>query len=530
MFGYFFSILFGTLVLEDAALAAALVLISQHKMSLPLAFGACFLGIGLGDIGLYVLGFAAARWNLPGAQRLARLTKKWFLPDLSDSENFKTMSYSIVISRAIPGTRLPTYFGAGLLRYPFGRFFILTSLSVFTWVLIAFIGGRSIQLLLTRHWVLALVGVLVFFHAMKRILPNLIDPWNRKALRYSWRKWLHFEFWPPLLFYLPIVLDYVYLSIKYGSLICPFYANPDVLNGGLIGESKWDFLQFLKATEPSTLKTVKIPKGLAFADVQKILSREQINYPFILKPDIGQRGFGVRILHSDQDLSKYLQMSDFDLLVQEWSPYPFEAGIFYVRRPSEVHGRIYSITDKQFPFVVGDGVTRLGDLILRDQRARIIARVYFERHRDSLDAVLEMGQQYPLAACGNHCQGAIFRNGKNLATPLLEREIDRIAKTVPNFYFGRFDVRYLSQEDLRQGLHFSIVEINGAGSEATHIWDAETTVLRAYRDLFAQWDLLFSLGQEVQRLRGPTAKVNVPAFLVQSAKVFFRRDQLSVSS
>jgi hypothetical protein len=156
--------------------------------------------------------------------------------------------------------------------------------------------------------------------------------------------------------------------------------------------------------------------------------------------------------------------------------------------------------------------------------------VYFERHRDSLDAVLEMGQQYPLAACGNHCQGAIFRNGKNLATPLLEREIDRIAKTVPNFYFGRFDVRYLSQEDLRQGLHFSIVEINGAGSEATHIWDAETTVLRAYRDLFAQWDLLFSLGQEVQRLRGPTAKVNVPAFLVQSAKVFFRRDQLSVSS
>jgi hypothetical protein len=396
--------------------------------------------------------------------------------------------------------------------------------------MIAFLGGRSIQLLLARHWVLALLTILFFFHLMKSILPPLFDRWDRKALWYSWRRWTHFEFWPPLLFYAPIVPYYVYLSAKYGSLICPFFANPDVLNGGLIGESKWDFLRFLRTEEPSTLKTILIPEDTPVDEVQAQLRGAAIDYPFILKPDVGQRGFGVRILQSPDDLRRYLELSHFAVLAQTLSPYPSEAGIFYVRRPSEGTGKIYSVTDKHFPAVIGDGTTRLGDLILQDARARIMARVYFERHRALLDHVLKVGERFALAACGNHCQGAIFTNGKDLVTPALEREIDRVAKTIPNFFFGRFDVRYHSAEDLRLGKNFSIVEVNGSGSEATHIWDAKNSIYAAYKDLFHQWDLLFSLGREVQLLRGDTAHVNVRTFLYQWARVLFRREQLSVSS
>jgi hypothetical protein len=39
------------------------------------------------------------------------------------------------------------------------------------------------------------------------------------------------------------------------------------------------------------------------------------------------------------------------------------------------------------------------------------------------------------------------------------------------FYFGRLDVMYNTVEELEQGINFSIVELNGAASEPTHIYD-----------------------------------------------------------
>jgi membrane protein DedA with SNARE-associated domain len=55
---YFFSIFTGTFILEDLALASSLVLMAENKMSFQGAFLACFLGITIGDIGLYFIGFS----------------------------------------------------------------------------------------------------------------------------------------------------------------------------------------------------------------------------------------------------------------------------------------------------------------------------------------------------------------------------------------------------------------------------------------------------------------------------------------
>jgi hypothetical protein len=48
---------------------------------------------------------------------------------------------------------------------------------------------------------------------------------------------------------------------------------------------------------------------------------------------------------------------------------------------------------------------------------------------------------------------------------------EEIARDLPEFYFGRFDVRFPDIESLRRGEDVTVVEINGAGSEGTHIWD-----------------------------------------------------------
>ena len=229
-------------------------------------------------------------------------------------------------------------------------------------------------------------------------------------------------------------------------------------------------------------------------------------------------------------LTEYLLLSDFERIIQTHSALPNEAGLFYVRKPSENFGHIFSITDKKFPYVTGGGVASLGDLILRDKRARIIAPIYFARHRAKLDNVLESGETFFLSECGNHCQGAVFLDGNKLSTLSLLKRLEEISRTIPNFYFGRFDVRYLDADSLMMGQNFEILEVNGAGSEATHIWDPSTTLRVAYRTLFTQWALLFEIGAQLRGTQNLTTEVHVGEFLKECLKVAFRKERLSVSS
>src|SRR5438094_8293573 len=62
------------------------------------------------------------------------------------------------------------------------------------------------------------------------------------------------------------------------------------------------------------------------------------------------------------------------------------------------------------------------------------------------------------------------------------------------FFIGRYDIRYSSEDDFRAGRNFQIIELNGAASEATSIYDARNSIFAAYRTLFQQWDLVFAIG------------------------------------
>lgn len=369
-----------------------------------------------------------------------------------------------------------------------------------------------------------------FMFLVKSMIKKLTDPWSRLAYMHSWRQWLHFEFWPGWFFYIPVVPMYLFLSVRFRSLWMPFYAAPGLDHGGLIGESKWDLLKHLDPAETSTLRSALIPSPLSADGVSRVQKELDLDFPFILKPDVGQRGFGVRIIRNTKECESYINSSNFNLIIQELSSYSGEAGIFYVRRPSDSHGDVLSLTDKEFPSVRGDGKTSLGHLILRDRRARIIAAVYFERHKDLLSHVLADGETFLLSECGNHCQGAVFKNGNHLITPQLIQAVDRIARKIPDFYFGRFDVRYRSLEELKLGRGFEIVEVNGSGSEFTHIWDARTKLSDAYRTLYAQWRTLFEIGAEVNRLYPGRSRVEFWSFLRECLRVFTREHKLKRSS
>jgi hypothetical protein len=229
-----------------------------------------------------------------------------------------------------------------------------------------------------------------------------------------------------------------------------------------------------------------------------IAARAGLTLPFVAKPDMGCRGAGVRRVRTEAELADYIAGFPMGerMVFQALVDHEAEAGVFYIRKPSEKRGRIISLTLKYFPYVHGDGVSTLRQLIERDPRAGSLTHIYLPRHKDRLDWVVPKGQPFRIAFAGSHSRGTIFRDGNHLITEAMTDAFDKIGKDINEFYFGRFDVRFPDIEDLRAGRNFTIVEVNGAGAEATHIWDRKTMLLDAYRALFHQYRTLWETGAE----------------------------------
>jgi len=269
-------------------------------------------------------------------------------------------------------------------------------------------------------------------------------------------------------------------------------ANPGIPLGGFVGESKFQILSALN--HPSVIKNGSISKRDTGA--LPAIASDLGGFPIILKPDVGQRGAGVKLVQSIEQARDYLQQSARPVIAQPFHPGPYEAGIFYVRMPGDGRGRIFSITDKIFPTMIGDGVSTVAELVWRHPRFRMQAGTFLARHALDRNRILAAGEQFRLALAGNHCQGALFRDGSHLLTPQLEHTIEAIARsfTGGGFCFGRFDVRYADVERFRAGEDFSVIELNGVTSESTNIYDPSWSLIRAYRTLVEQWKILFAIG------------------------------------
>lgn len=311
-------------------------------------------------------------------------------------------------------------------------------------------------------------------------------------------RWLRWEFWPAWLFYLPVGLCYVRLALKYRSLTLPSAANPGILTGGLVGESKFHTLEQLHSGSPVfTAEAWLLPPGDARqrrTALERLRETNRLSYPYILKPDVGQRGVGVKLIRNAAEAARCLEQNCAALVVQRHVPGPFEAGLFYYRFPHEARGRLFAITEKVFPAITGDGVHTLEELIWEDPRARYLADRYLARFADRRGDVLPQGQSLRLVEAGNHAQGCIFRDGARWWTPELEARIHEISQRVPGFFIGRYDVRFESESELRAGRGFQILELNGAAAEATSIYDERCPLRTAYATLFRQWELVFAIG------------------------------------
>jgi hypothetical protein len=285
------------------------------------------------------------------------------------------------------------------------------------------------------------------------------------------------------------------LAVRYRRFGAITASNPGIQDGGVVGESKFDILQQLPPAQ--TIPSAVLVANATLDRVRQslaVMKTRGWTFPIVLKPNVGQRGVGVRVIHSVDQLTGYLSVVGADVLMQPLHDGSYEAGVFYYRSPGEPHGHIFSITDKRFPSVAGDGCSTVAELIDAHPRYRLQRVVFLRRHRAIADVVLARGQRLQLAFAGNHAQGTMFCDGRHLLTPALERRIDEIARAIPGFCIGRFDIRYRDVDAFKAGRDLAIIELNGATAESTNIYDPDTPLLHAYRTLFRQWALVFAIG------------------------------------
>ncbi len=265
-------------------------------------------------------------------------------------------------------------------------------------------------------------------------------------------------------------------------------------NGGFIMDSKREIYDLIpKQFYP---KTTFVEEKLALEKVMTILDKSKIEFPFIVKPDIGLRGSAVKKITTLNELKNYHEKANFDYLIQDLIPYENEVGIFYVRFPNEKHGKITGIVAKEFLIVEGDGNSNIETLILKNPRFALQFMVLKKEYGSQLNAVLPKGIKLNLVPFGNHARGAKFIDVSHLISEKLSQVIDEMCLQIPEFYFGRMDLMYQNWANLEEGKNFSIVELNGAASEPTHIYDPKHSLIFAWKELARHITYMYKISNE----------------------------------
>ncbi len=304
---------------------------------------------------------------------------------------------------------------------------------------------------------------------------------------------------PKWLLCVPLVAQWLWLALIHRSTTLPSVLNPGIETGGLVGESKFSYLspigsrfrEWVAETYPVTSDD----------DAHEVRRRSGLAYPLIAKPDIGWCGYGVRRIESDDELAAYADAFPRDgvFLLQRFAHEPCEAGILYVREPGAAHGCATALTVRHAPHVVGDGASTVEQLIAHGERTQSNAARYRTiLSDDALARVAAFGERVALTTVASVRVGGRYEDLTRLITPELDTAVDAIARAIGDFHYGRFDVKFETMSDLQEG-RFTVIEINGAGSEAIQFWDPRLSMVDAFAGVFAKQRSLFALADTMRR-------------------------------
>lgn len=311
-------------------------------------------------------------------------------------------------------------------------------------------------------------------------------------MKMRWQRLTSYEFWPFGVFYAPLYPYGLYLAARARSFTYFTATNPAINNSGVVHCSKYDILQRIAPQYlPLTVcfdHTANLPEVLAG------MEKTGITYPIIAKPDDGERGRNVEKILNEAELRDYLSVNQEPFMVQEYINAPLELGVFYYKYPGESTGHINSVVIKGFLEVVGDGVSTLKELIHGHLRTQTRLDYLERKFQHRLQEVLPAGEKLMLEPIGNHARGTTFLNGNHLINDQLVKVFDVIGD-IDGVYYGRYDIRVSSIEDLYAGRNIKLMELNGVSSEPAHVYDPAYNLWDTYKDLKEHFDIVYRISR-----------------------------------
>ncbi len=334
-----------------------------------------------------------------------------------------------------------------------------------------------------------------------------------------------FERLPKWLNCIPLIVQWLWLSFRYGSVSLPSAANPYITCGGMVGEGKLEYFECMGSrgkNKTADYVSLIVEDNTTIHAAIKSMQVTHLDFPIVVKPNLGWCGYGVRLVSSSEELERYLNVfpKGETVILQRYVPEAGEAGIFYARHPNDEAGRIVSITLRYFPQVIGDGRHTIQQLVVGNERLRRVENSALHEPAYNPNRVPDKGEQVRLSTIGSTRVGGLYCDGSDHVTPALNEAIDAITHEMRDFYVGRFDVRYESLELLREGKGFTIMEVNGAGSESVHAWDPKYSIAESYGIIFQKQRLLFLIGA-ANRQKG-----HKPIGLFALARLHFHQQSL----
>ena len=312
------------------------------------------------------------------------------------------------------------------------------------------------------------------------------------TLKSFWEKVFNWELWPFKLRYFLISPVWLWYCLRSGSFWFFSSSNPTLTFGGFEGEGKKEMYDLL----PKTFypKTIFVHPHDAFEKIKELIAENNFSYPFVVKPDVGMKGLLFRKIDDENELKHYHQKNTFDYIIQNLVSYPLEVSVFYYRFPNEERGLITGFIQKELMDVSGDGISTLRELIMKHPNAKHRSEEMRRKHEKNLNKTLSHNERYILTYAANLNRGAKFTDLYHYVDDEMLQLFDFISHNA-KFYYGRYDIKCQSIEDLKKGKNFTILEFNGSGAEPNHVYQTGYSLFEAYKVFLHHWKALYKISR-----------------------------------
>jgi hypothetical protein len=312
-------------------------------------------------------------------------------------------------------------------------------------------------------------------------------------MQFTKKRFFNWERLPFGVIYAPLTFHWIYYILKSKFIWWFTPVNPTLQFGGFDGEGKKEMYEQLPNW--SIPKTLFIDKTTAFNLVLQQIQENALTYPIIVKPNRGMQGVLFRIIERDEQLQQYHTAIPDDYIIQPFITYPIELSLFHVRYPNEPKGKVTGFIMKEYMHVVGDGHNTILHLIQQHPKAKYRMDEMTHKHGKRFHEILQKDELYYLSYAGNHNRGARFINLYNEIDADLEDLANALSNHAKHFYYGRYDIKCVSIDALKQKKDFAILEFNGAGAEPNHIYDCNMPLKEAYKVIGIHWKYMYEIGK-----------------------------------